>query len=323
IIIKALDTSLNLRIDSLLFDSTDLQLKADTLTSTSIDTTLTTPRIDTITQVQATDSLPTHAIDSLSIDSIPHQEKTDTLNTIGLDSSIYLLANDSVYIRDSVLQYFHAYNKVRFYHPELQGYCDSLSHSVNDSLTEMFYSPILWNQENQMTGEQINAYQKNNEIHSIELDGGGFIVSEDDSIKQYYNQIKGKLVVAKFANNDLYKIDVFGNGQTVMFLRDADKLSGVNSSASSELSIYVKQRKVQKVSYLSKPISNILPPRKIEVEDVTLRGFSWKNDIRPRSRYEITNRALYPSQRYLRGNIGIPVFAITSRLNQIEYDKKK
>ncbi|MGL5912930.1 MAG: OstA-like protein [Bacteroidales bacterium] len=323
IIIKALDTSLNLRIDSLLFDSTDLQLKADTLTSTSIDTTLTTPRIDAITQVQATDSLPTHAIDTLSIDSIPHQEKTDTLNTIELDSSIYLLANDSVYIRDSVLQYFHAYNKVRFYHPELQGYCDSLAHSEADSLTEMFYDPILWNQENQMTGDQINAYQKNNQIHSIELDGNGFMASEDDTVKQYYNQIKGKLVIAKFAQNDLYQIDVFGNGQTVMFLREAEKLSGVNNSTSSELSIYVKNRKVQRVSYLSKPVSNILPPRKITAEEVTLRGLSWRGDIRPRSRYEITSRSFYPSQRYLRASIGIPTFSITSRLNQINDEPKK
>lgn len=62
--------------------------------------------------------------------------------------------------QDSMRKYMHAFHHVKFFHPEIQGACDSMSYSAIDSLVEMFYDPVLWNKENQLTADKINILQK-------------------------------------------------------------------------------------------------------------------------------------------------------------------
>jgi lipopolysaccharide export system protein LptA len=229
-----------------------------------------------------------------------------------------LPTTDTLIVKYDTAKYMQGFRNVKFYHPEVQGACDSMSYSVVDSLLEMFDDPVIWNEENQLTGDKINMLLKNNQLYSIELDGAGFIASQDDSVKSYYNQVSGKVVVAYFEQNDLYRVDVFGNGQSVYFLRDEMKLSGVNNSASNDMVIYVKNRKVKRITYLSEPTSDILPPKDIDLKALTLRGFTWQESIRPQSRNEITTRTIRPSQREESRQIQIPTFAITRRIDSVK-----
>ncbi|MDR1342556.1 MAG: hypothetical protein LBK18_04770 [Prevotellaceae bacterium] len=219
---------------------------------------------------------------------------------------------------DSTRKYMHAFFGVKFYHPDIQGVCDSMVYSAIDSLAEMFYSPILWNKENQLSADKMEIYQKNNQLHRLDMIDAGFIASQDDSVKSYYNQIKGKLIVAHFEQNDLYKVDVFGNGQTVYYLRDSLKLSGTLNASSVDIFFYIKNRTIQKISYVSGSESKVVPPKDINVKDLTLKGFSWQQDLRPRSRYDITHRAMQPSRRQQSLAIEQPTYMITSRISKIK-----
>ena len=257
------------------------------------------------------DSAP--AADSLRVklDSTP---AADTLY-LQFDS---IPAADSLRVKHDTLKYMYAFHNVRFYHPEIQGVCDSMSYSDVDSLLEMFYNPVLWNEENQLTGDKINMYIKENQLKMLELDGAGFIASQDDSVRAYFNQVKGKIVVAHFEQNELYKVDVFGAGQSVYYLRDKMMLSGVNNSSSEDMIIYIKNRKVRKINYLSSPASDILPPKDVDVRTLTLKGFTWQEKIRPQSRWEITQRSIRPSQRRESLLIPPPAFPITQRINEVK-----
>jgi lipopolysaccharide export system protein LptA len=219
---------------------------------------------------------------------------------------------------DSTRKYMHAFFCVKFYHPDIQGVCDSMAYSAIDSLAEMFYSPILWNQENQMSADKMEVYQKNNQLHRLDMIDAGFIISLDDSVRSYYNQIKGKLIVAHFAQNDLYKVDVFGAGQTIYYLRDSLKLKGVHHANSADIFFYLKNRKVQKMDYVSGSYGKALPPKDIDVKDLTLKGFSWQPDVRPRSRYDITRRAVRPSGRQQALTIEQPEYVVTKRISKIK-----
>ncbi|MDR1023840.1 MAG: hypothetical protein LBL94_11320 [Prevotellaceae bacterium] len=219
---------------------------------------------------------------------------------------------------DSTRKYMHAFFGVKFYHPDIQGVCDSMAYSAIDSLAEMFYSPILWNKENQLSADKMEIYQKNNQLHRLDMIDAGFIASQDDSVKSYYNQIKGKLIVAHFEQNDLYKVDVFGSGQTVYYLRDSLKLSGTLNASSVDIFFYIKNRTIQKINYVSGSESKVVPPKDINVKDLTLKGFSWQQDLRPRSRYDITRRAIQPSRRQQSLAIEQPTYVITSRIDKIK-----
>jgi lipopolysaccharide export system protein LptA len=220
--------------------------------------------------------------------------------------------------QDSTRKYMHAFFGVKFYHPDIQGACDSMVYSAIDSLAEMFYSPILWNKENQLSANKMEIYQKNNQLHQLIMVDDGFIASQDDSVKSYYNQIKGKLIVSHFAQNDIYKVDVFGSGQTVYYLRDSMKLTGAALCSSVDIFFYIKNRAIQKINYTSGSKSHVMPPKDIKVKDLTLKGFSWQQDIRPRSRYDITRRAIQPSSRQQSLAVEQPQYMITSRINKIK-----
>lgn len=276
----------------------DFKSGIDTIEQTPVDTTIKT--VSTIIPNDSIDALWDGDIDSVS-------------NAITAES-----VKEEPAHQDSLHRFFEAYNNVLFYHPEVQGKCDSFSYTVHDSLGEMFFDPVIWNQENQMTANKINILQRNNQIHQMELIEAGFITSVDDSLKSYFNQVKGRDIVAHFRDNDLYEIEVFGNGQTIYYLRDKDKLSGINKSLSTDIVIAVENRKIQRINYITDPKSDILPPKNIEVKDLMLRGFSWRSNIRPVSRYEVSTRSIRPSIREKTRLIERPIFPITNRINTLK-----
>ena len=70
-----------------------------------------------------------------------------------------------------------AYHKVRMYRTDVQGVCDSLVYNSKDSCLTMYTDPILWNEGQQLLGEEIKIYMNDSTInwaHVIEsgTDGG-------------------------------------------------------------------------------------------------------------------------------------------------------
>jgi len=108
-----------------------------------------------------------------------------------------------------------AYYHVKIFREDLQGKCDSLVYSDIDSVFRFFGEPVLWSDENQITGEFIEIYTKNQDVDRIEIINTSFIISQEDSSR--YNQIKGRSMTAYVKNNEIQKIDVNGNAQSVYY----------------------------------------------------------------------------------------------------------
>jgi hypothetical protein len=88
-----------------------------------------------------------------------------------------------------------------------------------------------------------------------------------------YNQIKGKNMTCHFKKNELYRIDVNGNGQTVYYPREDDGIIGANKAECSDLIIFLKDGKVNSISFLKKPDAILYP---IETAPVNyIEGFQW------------------------------------------------
>ncbi|GHU95269.1 hypothetical protein FACS1894156_4630 [Bacteroidia bacterium] len=294
----AIDTATkiaSIKNDSLLNDTTVLALLPDTL------------RKDSVALLALQDTLPKDSVALLALQ--------DTLTTDSLAAEP----------QDSLLRFFEAYYNVRFFHPDISGKCDSFIYKANDSLGEMHYLPVIWNADNQMTAERIDIHQKNNQIHQVELVEAAFLAAADDSIRQFFNQIKGVNMVGHFANNDLYRIDVFSAGQTIYYMRDKGKISGVNKASSTDIVISMKDRKIQKIDYITQPEADVIPPREIraKVSELKLRGFSWQSAIRPHSRWEICRRTVKPSRRHECSLFPLPTFAVYELILNKEKSKEK
>jgi len=178
-----------------------------------------------------------------------------------------------------------AYHHVKFYKDDLQGKCDSMAYSYKDSTMHLFISPVLWSDENQLTAEKINMKMRNGEIKNMFMKNHALIVSKEDSVK--YNQIKGKEMTGYFEKNNLARIYVEGNGQTIYFAKDKDKMIGVNKADCSNLMIYLKENEVDKITFLNKPDATLFPISDFTPAEFKLKEFIWREKERPLSEQDI------------------------------------
>jgi hypothetical protein len=113
-----------------------------------------------------------------------------------------------------------------------------------------------------------------------------FIISKDSA--NTFNQIKGKQMRAYFFENELYKIKVFGNAETVYYIReDNNELIGINSSISSDMVILVKDDQIREIIYLTMPDAVLYPENEFPAEKEFLKDFKWIEDQRPTNKESI------------------------------------
>jgi lipopolysaccharide export system protein LptA len=174
---------------------------------------------------------------------------------------------------------------VRMFKSNLQGKCDSMSYSFSDSIIRLYYEPVLWSDENQLTSEYIEIRTKNNKIDQLHLIKLAFIVSQEDTVK--FNQIKGKDMVCYFKDNELYRVNVNGNGQTIYYPKDKNEVIGVNKAESSDLVIFLKGNEVQEIIFYTKPDATLYPLDKAPQNELRLKDFVWLEKYRPANKEDI------------------------------------
>jgi lipopolysaccharide export system protein LptA len=178
-----------------------------------------------------------------------------------------------------------AYHHVKFFKNDMQGKCDSLVYSYKDSTMRLYEAPVLWSEQNQLSGEEIEIGISRGKIRSMEIRNTAFISSQEDSAK--FNQVKGKLIRGYFVDNQLSKIRVEGNGQTIYFAKDKNTLIGVNKAVCSDILIYMKDNDVQKITFITQPDATLYPLRELSPNDMILEDFRWRGDERPLTRKDI------------------------------------
>jgi len=119
----------------------------------------------------------------------------------------------------------------------------------------------------------------NKSIQSIELKSSGFIVSKEDSI--HFNQIRGKYMKGFFKKNDLYLIKVEGNGQTIYYAKEKERIKAVNRADCTNLNIYLKDKKTHHITFITKPEATLYPLEQIDIKELKLKDFNWRGSERP------------------------------------------
>jgi lipopolysaccharide export system protein LptA len=197
---------------------------------------------------------------------------------------------DTINLEDSRL--IRAYHHVKFFRKDLQGRCDSMTYDFRDSTNTFYHDPVIWAQGNQMTAQVIKLYTRNKTLYKAELINGAFIIAPEDSL--HYNQIKGKSMVGYIKDNELYRIDVDGNGQTIYHPKDNGLVIGVNRAESSNLTIFLSDRKVQEIIMRVQPKGNLNPPFLLPDDQTKLEGFRWLEPYRPKNKLDIYIQDVLP-----------------------------
>ncbi len=203
------------------------------------------------------------------------------LNDEHVENEIKEFSNDTKEIRKLL-----AYNRGQFYRTDLQGKSDSISYNFSDSTIYMYHNPIMWTEEHQLTAKTIELATWDNILDKVHLTDAAFIISQEDTTN--FNQIKGRKITGHFKENHLYKIDVYGNGETIYYIRDEhEDLVGINKAISANMTIFVEDNQVQQILFMDDPEANLFPPEELTPEERLLRHFKWHIDIRPKSKEDI------------------------------------
>ena len=149
---------------------------------------------------------------------------------------------------DSAYRKIHAYNKVRAYRVDVQAVCDSLVYNSKDSCLTMYRDPIVWNNSQQLLGEEIRVYMKDSTINRAHVVGQALSVEQlPDSVN--YNQVSSDEMFAFFRNGEIYEADANDNVLIVYYpVDDSDSsLIGLNYTETTQLKVFIENRKMQKV----------------------------------------------------------------------------
>lgn len=207
-----------------------------------------------------------------------------------LVDSVMVAQNPDTIWRDTTYQQLRAFWHVRVFRNDIQAVCDSARYHGRDSLLTLFGMPICWNEDNQMSADQIDIYFKNETVDYMHGVGNALAVKREGFSE--FNQLAGKEMLAYVKDGDVYLVDVKGNAETIFYPREDDgSYVGVNRTQSSFVKMYMQNRQIDHVVFTTATTGVMIPIDQALPEETKLSGFFWAEAERP---LRPTDIFLYP-----------------------------
>ena len=210
----------------------------------------------------------------------------------------YMMENDSMFVHAKRIivtgkvgeRIVRGDKNVRFFKTDMSGKCDSLHSNQKSALTKLIGRPILWNNENQMTGDVMHLVGNNTteKLDSLKVLNNAFLVSKD-TLGIGFNQVKGQNLYGKFLENKLRDVDIIKNTEVIYYMRnDKNELIGINKNVSSKINMIIDdQSKIETITFFNKVDGDIYPEKDLPENARKLRGFIWRGDERIKTKEDI------------------------------------
>lgn len=221
--------------------------------------------------------------------------------------AITVQENDSIYIHaDKILvtgkpehRIVKAYYNAKLYKSDISAKTDSIHADQKTGLTQLINldrfssgdafskkrKPILWNLENQMTGDTIHLISnpETEKLDSLIVFNNAFIISKDTISENGYNQIKGMHLTGLFNNeNTLRKVDINKNAENIFYVRnDTQELIGIDKAKSGSISILFDNGDIEEYSRLNQADGKTYPESKYPEKEKFFKDFDWREEERP------------------------------------------
>ncbi|MFD2585718.1 OstA-like protein [Croceitalea marina] len=205
--------------------------------------------------------------------------------------AINLVEQDSIYIHGDTLmvtgkpeeRILRAFRNAKFYKTDLSGKCDSIHSEQKTGITQLITDPILWNVDNQMTGDSIHLISdlETEKLDSLKVINNAFIIALDTISKTGYNQAKGKDLFGKFIDNSLEVIDLVKNTEVIYYMyNDDQELIGIDKTICSKIRMHMKNNDIDELIFYVNPDGDIFPEKDLPVDSRKLKGFIWRGEER-------------------------------------------
>lgn len=171
-----------------------------------------------------------------------------------------------------------AYHDARILRAEMSGKSDSIWSSEKIGLTKMITEPILWSENNQITGDTIHLQSNTEEekLDSLIVFNHSLVVQQDSLGK--FNQIKGKRLYGLFENNQIHQIDIVKNAESIYYIRNDKGQMAINKSYGATITAIVSDNEIRDVTYYDQAEGGTYPLKDIAPNARKVKGFLWRGD---------------------------------------------
>ncbi|MGX5820585.1 OstA-like protein [Chitinophaga lutea] len=179
-----------------------------------------------------------------------------------------------------------AYHNVKIFSDSLQGVADSVYYSGVDSIFRLYRDPVLWANGNQLLGDTIFLFTRNQKADRLLLDQNALIINEAGP--NMYNQIKGNTVMGYFSNDKIDSMYVNGNAENIYYVQDDDSAYiSINRLMSAATHVYFLNGELDRIVFVKEPEATMYPFTQMPDDQKRLSGFRWEIHRRPKSKYEL------------------------------------
>ena len=223
------------------------------------------------------------------------------------DSTEFRLPEPAEEVDSTGVNCLWAFHNVRMYRTDLQAAADSVTFTTLDSIAVMSGRPVMWNKvKNQLTSETMHLFIKDGSVYRGSMITDARITTREDA--EHFNQIKSTEMMGFFHNNELYRYDALGNVAAIFYMEENGSLTNVNVKESKSLTAMIKDAAATRLLYLEEIKSDAYPIPDLESEKQKFKGFEWRGEERPVSRYEVTFMPIPTSWREMFDGMEQPVF---------------
>ncbi|MCL2131287.1 MAG: hypothetical protein FWH36_02340 [Lentimicrobiaceae bacterium] len=193
------------------------------------------------------------------------------------------------------VQHLQAFYSVRFFREDLQGSADSVVYIAEDSVIWFFNSPVMWSNENQLLADTIRMYVKDREISEIHYIDNASIFA-DVFNEEKFNQVKGEMMIAYFKDNAIDFVFIDGSAESLYYLQEENKdLIGVNKSTSSQIKVFFEENEIYLIRFYENINGKVYPLEQLDSDK--LNGFIWLDEYRPKTKASIFENVIYKAEK--------------------------
>ncbi len=184
------------------------------------------------------------------------------------------------YFRADTSNVADVWPRVRFYRSDMQGVCDSMRVTSADTTMRMYIAPVVWSEERQIFGNLIEIHMNDSTIDEARLPDFGFCSQR--IVDDYYSQLSGKEMLAKFEGGELSQLDISGNVEFILFPEESDStFNKMVTATSSFLTAKFRGRTTEYVKMWPETSGKVTPLFLLRRSMLYLPKFKLFEGVRP------------------------------------------
>jgi lipopolysaccharide export system protein LptA len=185
---------------------------------------------------------------------------------------------------------FVAVGDVKIVRGDLSSRCERAIFDRTHDLMILQEDPVVWQGENQMTGDSIVATVKENELRRLRVIGRAMAISRSDSVfRQRFNQLTGQEIILSFKQRKLQEIEVLRNATSLYYLYEESEPNGVNRSSGDRIRIDFVDGSIDRITVIGGVEGTYAPEAMVanRESEFNLDGFRWIEQRPSRNQFSI------------------------------------